>query len=497
MSAVTGLKSILDRDVLVSRIERFRQHAAPLALASGTRLVEVGRRSLAASLRLAREGGRTLFAPRMKTDNLDLDMRGPIVAGLSLIAVGFGGFLLWAAFAPLHSAVLATGYVAVESQRKVVQHLEGGIVGRIHVAEGAEVEAGDLLISLDGRRAEARKSQLEIRLFTLGAEKGRLEAELAEAPAIAVGPLLAARSDDPRFASALRLQEELMRNRREGRGHRATGLSKQSAQALEEINGLKAQQEGRRHRLTLLNERLDGMRQLAGAGHVSRAQIAELEGELASLNGELGDLAARIAGAHQKYEQVAEEFSSLEHAWRTETADRLQAVERDFAETWEALEDSEDVLRRSEIRAPSAGTVQDLKVHTAGAVIGAGMPLLEIVPREDALVIEGNLRPEDIDSVYRGQPVHVRLSAFSFRRTPPVEGTLTELSADRIVDPRTGYSSYRIVATLDQDSLAALDGVVLKAGMPADVMIVQTQRTLLDYLIDPIVQVTERAFREQ
>ncbi|HSP25835.1 MAG TPA: HlyD family type I secretion periplasmic adaptor subunit [Saliniramus sp.] len=480
---MTASKSILHRTPQVSEAR------IPLIAALQSRL--------ATSRRLARDGVKALFAPAVKIDSLDLDMRAPIVAGLSLIAVGFGGFLLWAAFAPLHSAVLATGYVAVESQRKVVQHLEGGIVGNVHVGEGAEVDAGDLLISLDARRAEARKSQLEIRLFTLGAEKGRLEAELAEAPAITVGPLLAARSEDPRLVSALKLQEELMHNRRDGRGHRAAGLDTQSAQALEEINGLQAQQEGRRARLTLLNERLDGMRQLAGAGHVSRAQIAELEGELATLNGELGDLAARIAGAHQKFEQVAEEFNALDNAWRTEAADRLQAVERDFAETWEALQDSEDVIRRSEIRSPSAGTVQDLKVHTAGAVIGAGMPLMEIVPREDALVIEGNLRPEDIDSVYRGQPVHVRLSAFSFRRTPPVEGTLTELSADRIVDPRTGYSSYRIVATLDQNSLAALDGVALKAGMPADVMIVQTQRTLLDYLIDPIVQVTERAFREQ
>jgi len=468
---------------------RIEQSAASLARSVG---IAVNR-----ARQLLRQWFAALTAPTHKVDTLNLDMRGPIIAGLSLIVVGFGGFIAWAAFAPLHSAVLATGYVAVESQRKIVQHLEGGIVGEVLVTEGSEVEAGDLLLTLDGRRAQARKSQLEIRLFTLGAEKGRLEAELAEAPTITVGPLLDARSDDPRFTSALRLQEQLMRNRREGRGHRAAGLKTQSAQALEEINGLKAQQSGREQRLTLLNERLDGMRQLATAGHVSRAQMAELEGELASLTGEIGDLTARIAGAHQKFEQVSEEFNSLEHTWRTETADRLQAVERDFAETWEALADSEDVLRRSAILAPSSGTVQDLKVHTAGAVIGAGMTLMEIVPREDALVIEGNLRPEDIDSVYRGQVVHVRLSAFSFRRTPPVEGILTEVSADRIVDPRTGYSSYRVVARLDPDSLAAADNVVLKAGMPADVMIVQTQRTLLDYLVDPIVQVTERAFRER
>jgi HlyD family type I secretion membrane fusion protein len=490
-------KLLRGRETVLAQFGEFRSRYERV-LRQKLRRASITARGRASTVsRRLRQGFAELTAPPVKVDKLDLDLRAPIIAGLSLIAVGFGGFLIWAAVAPLHSAVLATGYVAVESQRKVVQHLEGGIVGVVHVGEGSEVEAGDLLITLDSRRAEARKSQLEVRLFTLGAEKARLEAELAETPGLDLGPLLDAREGDPRLAAAVRLQEQLMRNRREGRGHRAAGLATQSAQAHEEVNGLQAQFEGRRQRLALLQERFDGMRQLEAAGHVSRAQIAEREGEIASLNGEIGDLTARMAGARQKLEQVSEELHSLEHAWRTETADRLQAVERDFAETWEALQDSEDVLRRSEIRAPSAGTVQDLKVHTAGAVIGAGTALMEIVPREDALVIEGNLRPEDIDSVYRGQAVFVRLSAFSFRRTPPVEGTLTELSADRIVDPRTGYSSYRIVATLDPDSLAELDGVVLKAGMPADVMIVQTQRTLLDYLIDPIVQVTERAFREQ
>jgi HlyD family type I secretion membrane fusion protein len=493
MSATMTIRLMRGRDLLLARFTEARERLGP-------HLRPLAGRGLAASRAawlLLRQGFAALTAPPVKVDKLDLDLRPPIMIGLSLIAVGFFGFMLWAAFAPLHSAVLATGYVAVESQRKVVQHLEGGIVGAIHVGEGAEVEEGALLITLDSRRAEARRNQLEVRLFTLGSERARLEAELAGAERLALGPILGAHSEDPRLVSSIALQEQLMRNRRELRVHRAAALETQAQQAIEEVNGLQAQFEGRRQRLALLHERLDGIRQLEAAGHVSRAQIAEREGEVAALTGEIGDLTARIAGARQKFDQVAEELHSLEHAWRTETADRLQAVERDFAETFESLQDAVDVLRRSEIRAPSAGTVQDLKVHSAGAVIGAGSPLMEIVPREDALVIEGNLRPEDIDSVYRGQPVHVRLSAFSFRRTPPVEGTLTELSADRIIDPRTGYSSYRIVATLDPDSLAALDGVALKAGMPADVMIVQTQRTLLDYLIDPIIQVTERAFREK
>jgi HlyD family type I secretion membrane fusion protein len=493
MIAIQRMKTFLDRDALRLRMRQLEEHLKPLAALAASTI-----RARATTLaRVARDGTATLLAPRLRTNELELDLRPPIMGGLALIAAGFGGFLIWAAFAPLHSAVMAPGYVAVESQSKVIQHLEGGIVGEILVAEGAEVEAGDLLIRLDGRRAEAKKSQLEVRLFTLAAEKARLEAELTEAPDLAIAPFLEDQLENPRLASAMKLQKELMNNRRQGRVHREASLRTNVAQTQEEINGLVAQRQGREQRLTLLEERMNGMQQLAANGHVSRLQIAELEGEVAALSGEIGDLNARIAGAHQKHDQSAEELSSFGHAWRTETADRLQAIERDFAETFEALGDAEDVLRRSEIRAPSAGTVQELKVHTTGAVVGAGMQLMDIVPREDMLVIEGHVRPEDVEGIYRGQAVHVRLSAFSFRRTQPVVGELTEISADRIVDPRTGSASYRIVATLDPASLATLTNVALKPGMPAEVMIVQTERTLLDYLIDPIIHVTERAFRER
>jgi HlyD family type I secretion membrane fusion protein len=493
MIAIDRMKTSLDREALRLRLRQLEEHLKPLA----ARAWNVTSARAGTLARFAREGTVALLKPRLKSNDLEMDLRPPIIGGLALIAAGFGGFLIWAAFAPLHSAVMAPGYVTVESQSKVIQHLEGGIVGDILVAEGSEVEAGDLLIRLDGRRAEAKKSQLEVRLFTLAAEKARLEAELAGTAHLAVAPFLEDQLENPRLASAMTLQKELMNDRRQGRVHREASLRTNLAQTQEEINGLVAQRQGREQRLTLLEERLGGMQQLAANGHVSRLQIAEVEGEVAALSGEIGDLSARIAGAHQKHDQAAEELSSFGHAWRTETADRLQSIERDFAETFEALGDAEDVLRRSDIRSPSAGTVQELKVHTPGAVIGAGMALMDIVPREDALVVEGHVRPEDVEGIYRGQAVHVRLSAFSFRRTQPVVGELTEISADRIIDPRTGLATYRIVATLDPESLAALTHVALKPGMPAEVMIVQTERTLLDYLIDPIIQVTERAFREK
>jgi HlyD family type I secretion membrane fusion protein len=445
----------------------------------------------------SRRATERITAPRAVAGELDLDLRPPIMAGVGLMAVGFLGFTIWAATAPLHSAVLAPGYVAVESQRKVIQHLEGGIVDAVLVVDGATVAAGDLLVRLDARQAQARQNQFTVRLLTLGAEKARLEAELAEADDLALDPALRALAGDPRLQRAISLQATQMRTARADRGHRTAALETRLAQTVEEINGLQAQLAGREQRLALMRERLAGLRQLAAAGHTSRVQMSTVEGEHAALEGEHGDLVARIAGARQKHGQVAEELGSLDRGWRTQAAERLQAIERDYAEARESLAAAEDVMRRTEIRAPTAGTVQQLAVHTRGAVIRAGETLLQIVPQEDVLVVEAQVRPEDIEAIHRGLEVQVRLSALNARRTPPVAGTLSDVSADRIVDPRTGLARYSVKARFDPGSLARLGSTALKPGMPADVMIMRQERTFLDYLLDPVLRAAERAFRER
>lgn len=469
-------------------------------LLAGARLQTLTAR-LNASLRslTGRLGGRlseTIDAAGQLREQ-DLDLWRPIRLALLLGGTGVAGFMLWAWAAPLHSAVIASGSIAVESQRKVVQHLEGGIVGEMLATDGAQVKAGDLLIRLDARQAQARLSQLNVRVAALGAEMARLEAELTDAGEVALDPMIAARAGEQQAARSLALQQAQLDSARADRRHRAAALGIRAQQTLEEINGLLAQLAGREQRLALTQERLAGVRKLGASGHASRTQVAQAEGELANLEGEHGDLLARIAAARQKHGQVAEELGSLDRGWRTQAADRLQTVERDVAETREQIAAAEDVLARTEIRAPHAGTVQQLAVHTRGAVIRAGEQLMQIVPQEDALVVEAQLRPEDIEAVHAGQPVLVRLNAFNARRTPPVSGRLTEVSADRIVDPRTGVARYGVKARLDQHALASLGKAELRPGMPADVLIMREARTMLDYLLEPLTLTMERAFRER
>lgn len=440
-----------------------------------------------------------LSGPNQAVGGVSFDFRGPVTAGCAMLVVGFGGFTAWSATVPLHSAVMAPGHVAVESQRKVVQHLEGGIVSGLYVEDGSLVEAGDLLLRLDQRQASARHGQLDVRLVAAGAEKARLEAELTDAETLELDPLLAERHDDEGLSRAVALQSELFRARRDERGHRRTMLLNQAEQVAEEINGLRSQLGARERSRDLTAERLSGMRELVDKGHVSRGQMVELESQSAGLEGEVGDLTARIAGAMQKREQLVEQLRNLDAAFKMEAGERLQAVQREFSEMRESIVGADDALRRTDITAPSAGVVVGLNVHTVGAVIRGGEPLMEIVPQEDSLLIEAHVRTEDIESVHRGLPVSVRLSAFSFRSTPPVDGELIQVSADRIVDPRTNHATYLVRARLDQNSLALAlgDGGQLHPGMPAEVMILGQGRTLLDYLADPIVKVAARAFREK
>lgn len=464
------------------------------------REMRAGPRLLALRAALAGRLGRRLSGAMATAGQLreqDLDLWRPIRFAALLGGFGVAGFMLWAWTAPLHSAVIASGSIAVESQRKVVQHLEGGIVGEVLAADGAQVKAGDLLIRLDARQAQARLSQLNVRVAALGAEMARLEAELTDAEAVTLDPMIVARAGERQAARSLALQQAQLDSARADRRHRAAALGTRAQQTLEEINGLLSQLAGREQRLALTQERLAGMRKLGASGHASRAQVAQAEGELAQLEGEHGDLLARIAAARQKQGQVAEELGSLDRSWRTQAADRLQTVEREFAETREQIAAAEDILARTEIRAPHAGTVQQLAVHTRGAVIRAGEQLMQIVPREDALIVEGQLRPEDIEAVHAGQPVLVRLNAFNARRTPPVSGRLTEVSADRIVDPRTGVARYGVKARLDPEGLASLGKAELRPGMPADMLIMREARTMLDYLLEPLTLTMERAFRER
>jgi HlyD family secretion protein/epimerase transport system membrane fusion protein len=399
------------------------------------------------------------------TANPDLKVsspRGWIVAGLLVVLVTFGGLGTWATLMPLAGAVIAPGVVTVQSNRKTVQHLEGGIVTQILVRDGDVVETGELLIQLDRTRAQASVSILGGELDLLRSREARLLAERDGRPEIAFPPALAARArEDANVAELVRGQRLLFEARRASLDGESELLVQRVGQYEDEIAGLQQQSLSKDRQIEIVEDELEGLHALYERGFESRRRINELERLAEELRGELG--------AHT-------------------TAIAFDVSERQVA--------ASDRMTRLEIRAPQSGIVVGMRAHTVGGVIGPGEPVLDIVPAGDELVIEARMRPEDIDKVRVGQTAIVRLSAFDQRTTPELEGTVISTSADRVVDETTGAAFFLVRSRISEGELEKLAELQLVPGMPAETFVQTGSRTVLSYLLKPFSDGVARALRE-
>jgi HlyD family type I secretion membrane fusion protein len=425
-------------------------------------------------------------------------VRAPVLAGLLILLVfclGFGG---WAALAPLSSAAIAPGFVRVESNRKTVQHLEGGIIEELRVQDGAIVQAGQILIRLDRTQAAARHDALLHQSQSLRAAEARLVAERDGRDLIAFDELASWRGE-PRVADILAGQESIFETRRRSYQGQIEILRQRVEQLRSEIAGLRAQVNSEDRQLALIAEETADVDSLVGKGLERKSRLLALRRQAALLEGSRGEHVAGIARAQQAIGETELEMFSLEDRLAAEVAKELEEVQRQLAETEEELRAAEDTLRRCEIRAPIAGTVMDLQFFTDGGVIAPGVPILDLVLESDRLIIEAQVSPLDIDTVEPGLPAQVRLIAFKQRRTPTLDGRVIQVSADRLSDEQaeTATTFYKADVEIDPAALAPLDGVSLYPGMPAEVLIRTRERTLADYLIAPVLDSFARAFREE
>jgi HlyD family type I secretion membrane fusion protein len=429
-------------------------------------------------------------------------VRAPVLAGLLILLVfclGFGG---WAALAPISSAAIAPGFVRVESNRKTVQHLEGGIIEELRVQDGDIVEAGQVLIRLDRTQAAARHDALLHQYQSLRADESRLVAERDGRDRIAFDDQLEGRRGEPRVAEILAGQESIFETRRRSYQGQIEILEQRIEQLRSEIAGLRAQVSSEDRQLALIAEETADVDLLLVKGLERKSRLLALRRQAALLEGSRGEHSAQIARAEQAIGETELEMFSLEDRLAAEVAEELEEVQSQLAETEEELRAAEDVLRRREIRAPIAGAVMDLQFFTEGGVIEAGVPILDIVPESDRLVIEAKVSPLDIDTVEPGLPAQVRLTAFKQRSTPTLEGRVVQVSADRLSDDspsdeQAATAFYKADVEIHSAKLARLDGISLYPGMPAEVLIQTGERTLADYLIAPVLDSFARAFREE
>ncbi|WP_247305183.1 HlyD family type I secretion periplasmic adaptor subunit [Bradyrhizobium sp. 179] len=423
-------------------------------------------------------------------------LRGLTVAGNLLVLCFMLGLGTWASLAPLESAAIASGVVESESSRKTIQHLEGGIVRRILVSDGDIVRSGQMLIALDNTRAASEMQSLQGQLWDAVARAARLQAEQQRFERIAIPDALEQDSKQNGVAAAaVSAQQFIFQARLQVHESQLTVIRERRRQVEKEIEGLKAQESATGQRVDIVREELDMVATLVNKGLERRPRLLNLQRELADVEGRRGEIAAQISRAAQVISEQQATLFKLESERQNEIAQSLREAQNQIFQLRERLLAAKDQLSRTEIKAPEDGVITDLRIHTAGGVIGAGAPLMDLVPRQDRLIVTARLRPEDIDVVHPGLNAEVHLVPYNQRRVPRLKGTVVHVSADRLLDKRTDQPYYATKIRIDDAQIAAND-IQIVPGMPVQVFITTRRGTVALYALRPLLDSFRGAFRE-
>ncbi len=442
------------------------------------------------------DGGQPNVSSAAPMPSLGRRLRMTVIAGLLVVAVFVGGLTAWSSIAPLASAAIAPGVVGVESQRKTVQHLEGGIVSHILVVESDVVSAGQELIRLDQTRAEASLERLVTRYRAALAREARLKAERDGLDAVAFTEKLDRARELTDVQEMMRGERSIFAARRDALRGQANVLEQRIAQLTEEIVGLEGQIRAETIQLGLVQQEIAGLEALVRKKLSGKQRLLELKREQAEIDGSRSRHVSTIARVKQNIAEERVKILELTTSRINEVVEALREVQTLVFDLEERMRAEEDVLSRTVIRAPLAGTVVNLQIHTVGGVIRPGDALLEIVPADERLIVEADVKPEDIDAVRVGLKAQVVLTAFDRRNVPPFEGTVIAVSADRLVDPQTGVAYFRARVELPEEVAPAHIGLEITPGMQAEVLIVTGERTTLDYLLRPLERGIQRSLRE-
>ena len=420
----------------------------------------------------------------------------PARIGFAVIA-GFGLLLgTWSAAAPLSGAVVANGALQVEGRRQHVQHPYGGVVSKIAVREAQSVKQGDVLITLSDTQARARYNVLKQNQLALLTEKARLIAEREGKSAPDFGALLTEKSDLEAAAEFIRNEESILASRNEQYSAQLDVIDQQIIQLREETSGIASQIKSLTRRAELLAEEMTNLQKLAKSKIASRNQVMALESRQSEADAAIASRRAELASIEAKIGEAKLRSTELTRERVAEATTALQAADGKLAELGPNLETAADMLARTEIRAPATGTVVGLKVYTEGGVIEAGASLMEIVPSESPLFVEAKLRLSDISDVKSGQIADVRLTGVPRNIRPEISGTVRSVSADSLADSATGASYYALQIALTREDLKNA-GITLQAGMPVQAIIETQPRTMVEYLVGPLIDEVTGAFRER
>ena len=417
---------------------------------------------------------------------------GLLVVGALVFGLGF-----WARGTELAGAVIASGAVVVESDLKKVQHPIGGVVDELNVHDGDHVNAGDVLVRLDGTQAKANLAVFTKSLDELCARRARLEAERNSLNSLGFpDDLLANEATDPVVAHLLDGERRLFDLHQQALNGKKAQLRERGSQLHEEVTGLAQQIDAKTQEIALIQEELKGVLDLWSKQLVPITRVTSLKRDAARLDGELGELIASKASTEGKISEMELEIIQVDDDARSKAAEELSDVRGKISELSERKIAAEDQLKHIDIRAPQTGRVHQLTVHTVGGVVGPGETIMEIVPENDTLSVDAKVSPNDIDQLRANQSVLLRFSAFDQRTTPQINGTVAWISAEITQDQRSATAYYTAHIAVPEAEINRLRGLKVIPGMPVEAFIQTGNRTVLSYLLKPFSDQLMRTFRE-
>lgn len=417
--------------------------------------------------------------------------------GWWIVIAGVGGFLVWASFAPLDKGVPLSGTVTVATNKKAIQHLTGGTVEAIQVKEGDVVKAGDVLVRMNAVQATVNAEIARVQYFSARTTEARLMAERDGKKTLVFPPELEGVKDDPRVANNIRMQQQLFSARQSAIQSELSALDENIAGLMLQNQGLEESRDGKKLQLQFLKEQLDGMRDLAREGYVARNRLLELERTYAQLSTAISEDISNIGRGQRQVSEFRLRRLQRQQEYQKEVRAQLSETQKEADGLANRLTGLDYDLGNVLVRSPVDGTVVAMNVFTHGGVIAPGFRMMDIVPSDDPLIVDGQLPVHLIDKVHPNLRVELIFSAFNQNQTPHVPGIVTQVSADRLVDEKSGQPYYTLKAKVAPEGMKLISNLQIRPGMPVELFVNTGERTMMNYLIKPMLDNLKMSMTEE
>jgi membrane fusion protein, protease secretion system len=425
------------------------------------------------------------------------DARPHTRMGWWIVLLGVGGFLLWATMAPLDKGVPITGTVTVASNRKAIQHQTGGTVEDILVKEGDEVKAGQILVRMNNVQVKSQAETTRVQYYSARATEARLIAERDGKKAIDFPAELLALKGDSRVAQDMSLQKQLLTSRQSAIQNEVGSIDENIAGIRSLVKGLEESRDSLKQQQRILKEQLDGMRDLGKDGYVARNRVLDVERTYAQVVGAISENIGNIGRSQRQIAEYSFRKIQRQQEYQKELRTQLSDVQREAEALSNRLTGQDFEINNALVKAPVDGTIVGMNIFTRGGVVSPGFKMMDLVPKDDPLIIEGQIPVNMIDKVHTGLPVEMAFAAFNQNKTPHIPGEIIQVSADRLLDEKNGAPYYKMKAKVSPNGVKLLADLQIRPGMPVEVFVKTGERTMMNYLLKPVFDRAKTSMTEE